>query len=181
MEIGVNHPVFSPAVKAVLVACLLTVFALGGCVDGPGDKPAALSADQAKIIDAFGYPDQFIISYLPQNKGDESFQLARFETWFYHEHKAKLSFLAGRSFAVDRWRPPRGTTAYPRLKPQDFYYSMGYDEVMKAAGGRSVAPVAFVNDLFKDEGLKSYQGRKLAFTLEGGRLTYFQTLGVKRR
>ncbi len=172
-----------------LVAALLLSLVLFACARSPEEaKPIKttdekvesklLTKDQKKIIDTFGRPKQFILAYLPIG-GDDGFGLSRTEVWYYPSHKKKITFAAGEILSVRAMEDPGEGVSYSDARIEDFDFSMDYEEVIKALESKKVEPIEFANDIFKEDEVESYLADKVTFTIEQGRLTYMQTLGVK--
>ncbi len=199
-DLGTVLPASEPRLAAALIA-LLMIFTLFGCAR-PAEqaKPVAatksrvkaekitpkpekirsklVTADQNQVIATLGRPKQFILAYTPV-EGDDGKGLARMETWYYPKHRKKITFVAGDALSV-RPMPDAGEAVYPKLKIEDFNYSMGYKAVVRAIGGGKVEPIEFANEIFARDGVKSYLTAKATFTIERGHLVYFQSLGVKK-
>ena len=135
-----------------------------------------LSEDQQKIIDTFGPPPRFKLAYLPF--GDD--ELARIEMWFYSQHGQLITFVAGHPYKVSKINESHEQTEYSDYLPQDFDFSMNYEQTVEALDAKKIEPVDFANDVFAEDGVKTYVADKVIFTIEQGHLTYMETMGVVR-
>jgi len=140
----------------------------------------ALSVEQQKIVDTFGYPQQFTISYLPQGN-TETTQLARTETWLYPEHQKSITFIAGKIYSVDELEATTGTMTYSDLKPEVFDFSMNYDDIAEIVGADTIEPVEIAPELNTEGQLQTYVADHLVFTIESNHLTFLQTLGIESK
>ncbi len=135
-----------------------------------------VTPDQQEIVDTFGYPDRFSISYLPQGEGDD-LVLARHETWFYSDHQQAITFIAGSVFDLEEIDEEEGYT-YSILKPESFTFDMGYGEVAALLGDKTIEKIDFVPELFIEGEVETYASDHIVFTIEFGHLTYLETLGL---
>lgn len=134
-----------------------------------------LSEDQKNTIKLFGYPSQFVITYLPRGDADNP-QLVRSETWYYAEQKTQLNFLAGKLVSEDEYIPD-GEIENTPLKPEDFDFFLNFKDMSSIFGSENIIPIDFL-PVFYEEGQTSTYITDLAlFVMESDRLTYFQTLG----
>jgi hypothetical protein len=132
-----------------------------------------LSPDQRNSIKLFGYPADFVITYLPRKDGQ---QLVRSEVWYYPEIGKQFSFLGGKLAGSDKYAnenklPPTD------LKPEDFDFDTQYTEIEEILGKENIDPVDYL-EAFADENLQTYFSPKAVFIIENGQLTYFQTVGL---
>ncbi|MFH0829366.1 MAG: hypothetical protein V1907_04280 [Candidatus Kerfeldbacteria bacterium] len=140
-----------------------------------GNSGDVVSAQQ-EVIDAYGQPAQFAITYVPQESDTASF-LARNEVWFYPEIGKKVTFLGGSIASVDEYVPEATSTA-TTLSPQDFDYSMSKSDIEKAIGGSGMEAVDYLPGLYEEGVVESYLSAQALIVFEQGHLTYIQTFGT---
>ncbi len=144
-------------------------------VADPEEEEQLRSPDQQELLDTFGTPARFKLSYLPFGEQE----LARIETWFYPQHQKKITFVAGRVYKVDKIKEPV-SAEYLELRSESFDYSMDLTEVLKNLDPSKLEKVEFVSDLFGQDGVETYVADKVLFTIEQGHLVYMETMGVVR-
>ena len=130
------------------------------------------SENQNEIVDTFGLPNQFSITYLP--KGED--ELIRQEVWYYPEMEMKVNFLGGKILNVEEYIQ-EGEIIATSLDPRDFDIYTTYDEI-KAIAGENIEPLDFLPDFYIPGEIESYISDKTLFVIESEYLTYFETLGV---
>jgi hypothetical protein len=135
-----------------------------------------LSQAQQEIVDAFGQPSEFGLTYLFDSETEYNY-LVRTEIWFYPEHQKKITFVAGEIYSVDDIPPVGEEVTYSDLKPEDFDCFMNYEQVVDRIGG-NIEPLDFVPESFSEYGVESYLGDKVIFVIADDQLAYLQTLGV---
>jgi len=144
-----------------------------------------LSPDQQEIVNTFGYPKRFTISYLQYaEEGDD--MLIRQEVWYYPSHQQAISFVGGDILSVNKIEEEvsesgeieSGEITYSSLKPEDFEFEMDYDAVAAALGTETIEAVDMVPELYTKGELETYVSDHVIFTLEHGYLTYFETVGL---
>jgi len=142
------------------------------------DTSPATTQAQNEILELFGLPEQFMVSYLPRGEGEEMV-LARFEAWYYPRHEKKFTFLAGELFSVEDFKPETKLVAPTNLRPQDFEFSMDYNEVSKIIGYANVKETDFLPGFFGEiEKIKTYLSSNATFVIQDGHLVYIQTVGI---
>ncbi|MBU0598009.1 hypothetical protein KKF61_03350 [Patescibacteria group bacterium] len=82
-------------------------------------ESAVWSDSQQELIDTFGSPQMFTVSYLPHGEG-ENLTLVRHETWVYPDHQQEITFIGGEIFSMDDYTPEQGDYTYTSLTPADF-------------------------------------------------------------
>lgn len=133
-----------------------------------------LSPDQKELIDLWGYPDQFKISYLP--KGED--ELIRSEVWLYYDQQSQVQFLAGKSIASNSYQPTSDVRT--TLKPEDFSFSQDVEEVGQIVGEDALEPIDFLPGISDDEEeVIIYISPQAIFTIEHNHLTYVETIGLE--
>lgn len=135
-----------------------------------------LSPDQQEVIQMFGPPNQFTLTYLP--RGEKGNELVRTEIWYYPSHDMQVLFLAGDVFSVD----PIEENINPlptSLNPEDYEFFMNYEDVSKTLGTMNIEKIDFLPGMF-DEEIQTYMSDKALFTIESDYLTYFQTIGINQ-
>jgi hypothetical protein len=154
----------------ILLAIVLFFFARAGAT--------GISDQQQETIDLWGNPNQFVISYIPQEEGgagdqdDGQANLARYEVWYYLEPAKQVSFLAGETLVIEDWAPEETV-------PQSVYLPWDFDFYMSLAELESmIGEELHLIDLpgFSGEGLNAYASKDLLIVLEDDYLTYMQTL-----
>lgn len=143
-------------------------------------KPASLSSDQQEIVNTFGVPKRFTINYLPQGEGNTE-ALVRTETWSYPEHLKEITFVGGRVYSVDDINEETGKMTYSDLKPEDFDFSMNYDDVASIIGADTIVPIDMVPELNTVGQLQTYTADNVIFSIESDHLTYLETIGVEAK
>ncbi|MDD5494267.1 MAG: hypothetical protein PHG36_06330, partial [Dehalococcoidia bacterium] len=134
----------------------------------------SVSPAQKEIINAFGYPEQFSISYLLDSVIEYN-ALVRSEVWSYPEHQKKITFVGGEIYATDDLTPsPIAASSCSALKPEDFDYFMGYEEIADKIGGK-VAKTDFLPETFQENNVESYLGKNVMFIIADGHLMHLQT------
>jgi len=139
-----------------------------------------LSPDQQEIIDSFGYPQRFVINYMPWAENGSDLAV-RHEVWYYPYHQQAITFIGGDVASVDEIEDEiddTGINTYSDLKPEDFEFSMDYDAVAKAIGDKPIEEIDFMPAEYYGEDLKSYISDHVTFAIEGDQLTYFETIGL---
>ncbi len=140
----------------------------------------ALSPDQQEIVDTFGYPKRFSISYVQYaEEGDD--MLVRQEMWYYPDHRQSMAFLGGDILSVDEIGEEisdGGEITYSSLKPENFEFEMDYDAVVTALDTDTVEAADMVPELYTEGELETYISDHVYFTLEHGHLTYIETVGL---
>ena len=137
-----------------------------------------LSSSQQEIVDTFGYPKMFTISYLPYSENDDS-MLVRHETWVYPEHQQEITFIGGEIATTEEIEATEGEITYSDLKPENFEFEMSYDEVVAALGNKQVERVDMVPELYDEDVVETYISDHVIFTIEYGYLTYIETVGLE--
>lgn len=139
-----------------------------------------LSPDQQELVDNFGYPQRFVISYLSWMENGSDY-IVRHETWYYPYHQQSITFLGGDILSVDEIEDEiddTGIMTYSDLKPEDFEFNMDYDSVAKAIGNKEIAKNEFMPEEYYGENLTSYISDHVLFAIESDHLTYFETIGL---
>ena len=133
-----------------------------------------LSPDQKELINLWGYPDQFKISYLPRGEDE----LVRSEVWIYHDQQKQVQFLAGNSIASNSYQPT--SDIQTTLKPEDFSFSQNVEDVGQIVGEGALEPIDFLPGISDDEEeIIIYISPQAIFTIEHDHLTYVETLGLE--
>ena len=158
--------------RAKLLAALLglVLLLLVGWWFWPGSP---LSSEQQNTVKLFGYPNDFVITYLPRKDGQ---QLVRSEVWYYPQIQKQFSFLGGKLAGSDNYTdenklPPTN------LKPEDFDFDLTSADIEEIIGEGNIDPVDYLEG-FVDEDVQTYFSEKAVFIIENNQLTYFQTVGV---
>lgn len=133
-----------------------------------------LSPDQKELINLWGYPDQFKISYLPRGEDE----LVRSEVWIYYDQQKQVQFLAGSSIVSSSYQPT--SDAQTTLKPEDFSFSQNVEDVGQIVGEDVLEPIDFLPGISDDEEeVIIYISPQAIFTIEHDHLTYVETLGLE--
>lgn len=161
-------------IAIVFLALVIFIFARA--------QVANISDQQQDTIDLWGNPDQFVLSYIPQEnagqgdedagQGDDQANLARYEVWYYLEPAKQVSFLAGETLAIEDWAPEE-TVLQTSYLPWDFDFYTNFAELESIFGEQ-----LHLIDLpgFSAEGLNTYASTDFLVVLEDDYLTYMQTL-----
>ncbi|MBW6442056.1 hypothetical protein K0B04_04115 [Patescibacteria group bacterium] len=136
----------------------------------------SLSQDQKNTIKLFGYPSQFVITYLPRGEADNP-QLVRSETWYYHNQQTKIAFLGGKFVYEEEFIFDEVGEETP-LKPEDFDYFLNFDDMSAIFGIENIIPIDFFPVLYEEGEIATYLTDYAVFIIENDQLTYFQTLGI---
>jgi len=167
-------------VCAAVIVGALVIFSSG---DGKQKavKPWALSADQRRVVAAFGPPQTFsvICATDPKNDdlGKDGFPIHRVETWSYHELGAQFFFRDGRATGETRTPVVPAGTHYPKLRPEEFARDMSVEDVVKVIGAAPTKAADIAPDIFK--GLEVYVfGDQVMAEFDNGRLVGVQTTPV---
>ncbi len=164
--------------KIIVVVIVIVLVAAGGIlVYAHATEPGIYSKAQQELIDTFGPPPMFVVSYLPQSDGDDT-SLVRHEVWRYPEHQQEITFLAGEIYSLDSYEPPDGELAYTTLAPGDFDFTMGYEAVAALLPDKDIVPADFVPELYDEGSVETYVTENLFFTIEHGQLTYVEAVGL---
>jgi hypothetical protein len=133
-----------------------------------------VSTAQQEIIDAFGYPEQFSVSYLLDSQTEFN-AMVRSEIWMYPQHQKKVTFVGGEIYATDDLPPLANPgSSCSKLKPQDVDYFTTADQIEKKVGG-TVAKTDFLPEMFEQNKVESYLGRNVMFVIANGHLVHLQT------
>jgi hypothetical protein len=146
-------------------------------------QSSAISNQQQETLDLWGNPDQFVLSYLPQegekdegsgqgNEENRQENLVRYEVWYYLEPAKQVSFLGGETLSIEAWAPEE-TVPQSTYVPWDFDFYTNFAELESMLGEQ-----LHLIDLpgFSGEGLNTYVSSDLLVVLEDDYLTYMQTL-----
>ncbi len=123
----------------VFLTILIVAVALAGCgnqssppTSNAQSEPAVslvpgLSADQSRMVNQLGYPEQFFVSYDPSGS-------TRMETWSYPSKGKSSDFSDGR--LLNQGTLEDQSTEYPptTLHPQDFTQTMTVEEASRILG-----------------------------------------------
>ncbi len=134
-------------------------------------QQAELSEAQQEIVELFGNPDQFVLTYVPQQSSFGEGQLARQETWYFNQTKQKMTFLAGSLVDTAKIESDEEIVSSELLPWEfDLWTSIGDLEDL---GGKGT-----LIDLegFSGDGVETYSGGTWVAIFEDGYLTYLQTL-----
>jgi hypothetical protein len=135
------------------------------------------TSSQQTILDLFGLPALFNISYIPDDEIDPEY-LIRTEIWFYPEHQKKITFVAGEIYSSEDFVPDPGNVVYPQLNPEDFHSYLNYDQVVKRLGNVEVEPADFLSEEFTEIGINTYLSENAFFMLADDQLIYLETFGA---
>lgn len=167
--------------KKILIFIILIILVAGGFyIYYNFQKGELLSSDQQQIVDNFGAPQRFSISYLPQGEGDTE-ALVRTETWSYPDHLKEITFVGGKIFSVDDIDEETGKMTYSDLKPEDFDFSMNYDDIASIIGADTIVPIDMMPELNTVGQLQTYAADHVIFSIESDHLTYLETIGVEAK
>lgn len=157
----------------VLILAIIgaTFFILKG--KGPGVEKSA----QQEIKEILGSPEQFALAYIPQET-ESGFVLARTEVWFYPEQGKKMSFLGGNVVFVEEYISENYPLSGNSLLPEDFHFDMTKEDLKNILGEENIDPIDYLPGLFEEGVFETYLSNRAIFIFEGGKLTYFQTLGL---
>lgn len=139
-------------------------------------KPS-LSEDQKNTVKIFGYPSQFVITYLPRGDVDNP-QLVRSETWYYPKQQTKINFLAGKLTFEEEYISEEDTEDTD-LKPEDFDFFLNFNDISAIFGEENIIPIDFIPGLYEEGEISTYLTDSALFIMESDQLTYFQTLDAK--
>lgn len=134
-----------------------------------------LSEPQKDTVDALGYPVNFAISYMPTGD-NESPTLTRNEVWYYPEHSLKIIFSAGKVFETEEYTPSLTDQEPTKLKPEDFHFNQSLISIKRHLKSKSYEFESFAEEDKYD--IKTYVSEDAFFTIENGKLVYFQTFSI---
>lgn len=144
---------------------------LNWSVTGPG---SLISPNQQQVIDTFGYPDEFSISYL-LDSATEYNAMVRTETWTYFEHQEQITFVAGDIYSVDNITSSIATSApCSTLKPEDINYFTTYQQIADKIDG-TVEQIDILPEGLTDNNTVTYLGKNVIFMTVDDNLVYLQT------
>lgn len=133
------------------------------------------SEAQLEVIDNFGLPESFMITYLPKNL-DENPELVRQEVWFYNTQNKKFSFLGGQITKADEIGEAPIAAKQSVLEPKDFDYYTSLEDVEKIVGKVNMAAIDAPVFFDETENIETYVSQEAYFIFEQGYLTYIQTI-----
>jgi len=130
-----------------------------------------ISAQQQQLINLWGNPSQFLITYLPQ-QSDNASTLARYEVWYYPSQGKQVTFLSGQNvdqkdFSSDQNLP---ATAY---LPWDFDIYTSLNQLKNLISPDQFELISL--PAFDDDGVKTYATKDLLVLVEDDYVTYVQT------
>lgn len=131
-----------------------------------------LSTQQQELINMWGYPDQFQISYVQKSED----QLIRSEIWFYNDKQTKVQFLAGKSVVSSSYTPESQIST--TLKPEDFDFFQTKKDVDKLLGEESIDTIDFLPGISDEENQLVYLSPQAIFIIEYDHLSFFETIGL---
>jgi len=139
------------------------------------------SEPQEETIDMFGYPQQFVVTYMPSGDAEEPY-LIRTEVWYYPDFEMQITFSGGEVFNVEDYMSEdaeQGEGISPtNLKPEDFIFDMGYAEVSELLGAENIDPIDMPG-FFEQGVIETYLSDQALFIIEHGKLSYIQTVGLE--
>jgi hypothetical protein len=166
---------------ALMACCGIALAAVLLFGSSSGAEPWKLSADQTRVASEFGPPQTFsvICAADPTNDavGDDGFPIHRIETWTYHDMGTQFLFRDGKAMGTTATPFPAPNTAYPKLRPEEFYAGMSLEDVAKVIGAAPTKAADIAPDTFK--GLEVYVfADQVMAEFEGGKLVGVQTARV---
>mgnify|MGYP007134653263 CR=1 FL=1 len=135
-----------------------------------------LSETQKDTVDALGYPTNFAISYMPTGD-EEKPTLTRNEVWYYPTHNLKIIFSAGKVFETEEYTPTTTKQEPTKLKPQNFHFNQSFASIKRHLKSKPYEFESFAEE--DDYDIKTYVSEDAFFTIENGKLTYFQTFSIE--
>lgn len=135
-----------------------------------------VSVEQQQLIDLWGNPAQFVITYLPQDAKDGK-NLVRYEVWYYPQQGKQVDFLGGKTLAVRDFSVEElsFTTQY---LPWDFDFDVSLQQIKALVNNDELQLVELPG--FSDEGVETYANKQLILVFEDDYLTYVQTLAFDK-
>jgi len=133
---------------------------------------------QAEVMDLWGPPAQFALSYVPQEIDGEEV-LARNEVWIYPTIGKKLTFIGGGLALEEDVEGEMLKVDATSLDPSNFHFDMTMAELDGELGKENIEAVDYLPGFFNEGEFETYLSDKAIFIFEGGKLTYFQTFGVE--
>lgn len=119
--------------KKISIGCLILLVLLVAFniffLNSKIDNPVLLSSDQARVVDNFGYPTSFIITFGEMVVG-EKYQPVRYEVWNYDQMGRRFYFLEG-VFQRDVDIPFIDNVMELPIKPTNFKNYPSYDDFQK--------------------------------------------------
>lgn len=155
-------------VVLVAAALLLVAYLAGG--------QGGLSPDQLRVVEALGYPGQFVLSYVPGSRSYAG-SLVRMETWHYPALATKVSFVAGDFLTAEDFGPEPGVPD-SALRPEMFSCEMDALEVEDRLGAEATE-VDALPELTADTGVRLFVAPDAVFAIEQERyFTYLRPVGM---
>lgn len=111
-----------------------------------------LSPQQQELVDKFGYPTTFVLSFGEEFVSNES-KFSRHEIWNYNHLGRRFRFVDGEFKAAEDMLPLKDAK-YPQLHPSMFENDLTFDEVKKITQAQPTAISETDPELL--EGAKTY-------------------------
>jgi hypothetical protein len=105
-----------------------------------GQEQYPLSPQQRKLVDEFGYPPAFALTFIRQEIAGETID-ARMETWQYYDCRTTFSFFNGRCTSAKELEQIPSGRAMLVCKPTEFRGGMSIDEVRRKLQDPEFRPV----------------------------------------
>lgn len=133
-----------------------------------------LSEDQAKIIDQYGHPDSFTITFYTEEFDPVYSGEVRDETWRYYSSGMEFDFYNGQLMYTNPIPdPPVGWVALP-YQPEQFTAYADLETVIASASITDILEFPLEKELIKNG--KLYYAPGLSFGTVDGRMIYVETI-----
>jgi hypothetical protein len=141
-----------------------------------------LSDSQKETVSTFGYPSQFVITYMPV-LDQESNSFIRTEVWYYPHQQLKIIFQGGDVFAVEEFSDMNYLELagiVTNLKPEAFHFDQNRNKVARFLNSRPQQFETFIDKKEKtaEDNLSLFISDEAFFVIEDNKLVYFQTVGI---
>ena len=91
-----------------------------------------LSEEQQKLINTYGYPDEFIVVF------DQDNENTRTETWLFEDMEVSYTFTGGKYNSSDRVITNELLSDDYEIRPEDFVYNMKPEDINNLLGDEGV-------------------------------------------
>lgn len=150
-------------------------------VEGARIHPATtavffLSVDQQRVVDKYGYPDSFSITFYREEYAPDFNGYVRDESWRYFDELKSFSFYNGQLNHEGSIDPPASGWLPAMYTPDQFEAYAKLQQVLDAAGIRDYFELPLEEELVENGRLFFAPG--LTFGLADDRLIYVETISM---
>lgn len=136
----------------------------------------SLSADQQRVVDKYGYPDSFSITFYREEFAPDFNGYVRDESWRYFDELESFSFYNGQLNHEGSIDPPASGWLPAMYTPDQFEAYAKLQQVLDAAGIRDYFELPLEEELVENGRL--FFARGLTFGLADDRLIYVETISM---